>query len=95
MHFKYGCAAPDRVQPPGENAKRACCKMRCILQQALLFSGGTPENVACGRVIVREGGSKTAPFTIPLPGLLIFFVIFCFAAVLLLIDRNADTILPD
>ena len=42
--------------------------MQRILIHPLSFSGNLPENVACGRAIVREGGSKTAPFTVPLPG---------------------------
>ncbi|MBQ2154285.1 MAG: hypothetical protein II437_04415, partial [Oscillospiraceae bacterium] len=31
------------------------------------------KTIACGRVIEREGGSKTAPFTLPLPGACIIF----------------------
>ncbi len=34
------------------------------LQEVVFFL----QIVACGRVIEREGGSKTAPFTLPLPG---------------------------
>ena len=34
------------------------------------------KTIACGRVIERERGSKTAPFTLSLPGLPAFLVAF-------------------
>ena len=36
------------------------------------------KTIACGRVIEREGGSKTAPFTLPLPGACIIFEGYAF-----------------
>ena len=36
------------------------------------------KTIACGRVIDREGGSKTAPFTLPLPGACIIFEGYAF-----------------
>jgi hypothetical protein len=48
------------------------------LQRALWFLPIPAKTIACGRVIEREGGSKTAPFTLPLPGACIIFEGYAF-----------------
>ena len=69
---------------------RVCCKRSCATlidcsgregcvakcNAPSVFAKNLAKTVACGRVIERERGSKTAPFTLSLPGLPAFLAVF-------------------
>ena len=45
-----------------------------ILKHPLYFRAKRPKMPPAGGLLYAKGGSKTAPFTVPLPGELLFFL---------------------
>ena len=58
------CGFPQSPQ----NDEKGVLQNESFCNTPFWFLPISAKTIACGRVIEREGGSKTAPFTLPLPG---------------------------